>query len=292
MTYEELETGLVNLGPSVPEDTISNVDIQHSSNPSSGENPEKVCAESGHDGLCKPADHSRDASVEGNGFTLESTPNSVVLGEDSKAADFNIFYEAVNGLEQGMFLSVEAGGLPQSTTVQKNTDLIPSPTESPPEEKVSATDRAVASSDGTLNENFVMIARTHIPLLKCVLGDLQFRINGNSNVSKSEEPKKKGRKPLHEAPQDIPVDNPEFSSDLPMNEVTWPELVRRYLVTLIEAEKYGDLAELKLEDRKWLLRCLQGDGGVPCGALYTVVGVESDAQVGEAFQSHVFCVNS
>jgi hypothetical protein len=148
---------------------------------------------------------------------------------------------------------------------------------------VSAMERVVAFPDGTLNDNFVTIARTHITLLGLLLSDLQFRINGSSNVSKSEEPKKKGRKPLHEAPQDILVDVPEFSSDLPMNEVTWPELVRRYLITLIEVEKYGDLTELKLEERKWLLRCLQGDGGVPCGAVYTVQGVESDAQVRESF---------
>lgn len=290
--YEELETGLVNLGPPASADTLSNVDVQNSSNPSSRENLGKVCAEVGHDSLHKPAGHLRDPCVEGIALTVGNTPNSVVQCEDLKAPDssLNKKFKDANGLEQGMSLSVEAGSLSQSTTVQENGDLILGPAESP-EEKVYAMERAVASPDGTLNENFVLMARTHIPLLKLVLGDLQFRINGNSNISKSEEPKKKGRKPLHEAPQDIPVDVTEFSSDLPINEVTWPELVRRYLITLVEAEKYGDLTELKLEDRKLLLRCLQGDGGVPGGALYNVVGVESDAQVGEAIQFHRFGEN-
>ncbi|KAG0577270.1 hypothetical protein KC19_5G143600 [Ceratodon purpureus] len=280
LTYEELETGLVNLGPSASEDTILNVDAPHSSNPSSGENSEKVFAEVVGVSPHKPTGLSRDSCVEETGVTLESASNPVVQGEDSKAADpvFNEIDTAANCLKEVMSVTVETGGLPQSTTVQKNTDLIPGPLE-PPGEKVSVLERTVASPDGTLNESFVMIGRTHIPLLRLVLSDLQFRINGSSNVSKSEEPKKKGRKPLHESPQETQVDVPEFSSDLPMNEVTWPELARRYMITLIEAEKYGDLTELTLDERKWLLRCLQGDGGVPCGALYTNLGAESDALV-------------
>lgn len=250
LTYEELETGLVNLGPPAAEDSNSNVEVQNSSYPENRENLEKECAKAGHDSPRKPAGHLRDSCVEGTGASLE----------------------VASGLEQHTSVSVEAGGLPRSTTAQEIGDLTPGPMKLPGEE-VSAIERAVAFSDGTLNENFVMIARTHITLLKLLLADLQFRITGSPSVSKPEEPKKKGPK--------AQVATPEFLSDLPMNEVTWPELVRRYLITLIEAEKYGDLTELRPEERKWLLRCLQGDGGIPCGALYTVVGVESDAQVGE-----------
>lgn len=243
LTYEELETGLVNLGPPAAEDV-------------SRENLEQVCAEAGHDDPHKPADQWRDFCGEGTGASLE----------------------IANGLEQHTSVSVEAGGLPPSTIVQERGDLAPGSMELPGDE-VSATQREVASSDGTLNDNFVMISRTHITLLKLLLADLQSRIAGPI-VSKPEEPKKKGPKPQ--------VATTEFLSDLPMNEVTWPELVRRYLITLIEAEKYGDLTELAPQERKWLLRCLQGDGGIPCGALYTVVGVESDAQVGEGCHSRRF----
>lgn len=225
LTYEELETGLVKLGPPAAEDSP-----------------------------CKPA-------VEGTGASLE----------------------IANGLEQNTFVSVEAEGLPESTTVQEIRDLTAGPLELPVEEE-SAQERAVAFSDGTLNDNFVMMARTHITLLKLLLPDLQFRITGTPVVSKPEEPKKKGPKPQGATA--------EYLSDFPMNEVTWPELVRRYLITLTEAEKYGDLAELSNNERKWLLRCLQGDGGIPCGALYTVVGVESDAQVRKKCHFHRFCVIS
>ncbi len=71
----------------------------------------------------------------------------------------------------------------------------------------------------------------------------------------------------------------EFGGDLPVNEVTWPELAHRYLVTLIEVKVSGDPSGLKSKERKRLVRCLQGDGGVLFGAAAIVVAVESDAQV-------------
>ncbi len=61
-----------------------------------------------------------------------------------------------------------------------------------------------------------------------------------------------------------------------MNEVTWPELVHRYLITLIEVKKSGNRNGLKLEERMRLIGCLQGDGGVLVGAIAIVVVVEND----------------
>lgn len=267
----------------------------------SREDTGKVCTKAGHD-RCDERVTTR-ASISGN-FCVEAIDvspekhiNLGVQGDDLKAegSDFNKIGVLASGHRQDMSTGEEAGNLPQSTTVQETRDMTPVLSQSLGEE-VSVTERAVAFSDGMLNEHFVTISRVHILLLKLLLADLQFQITGSSNVYKSEEPKKKGRKPLYEVPQvsqDIIV--PEFPNDLPINEVTWPELLRRYLITLVEVEKYGDLTELRPEERKWLLRCLQGDGGVPCGALYTVVGVESDAQVGNnvsikavAFRSRLF----
>lgn len=284
LTYEELETGLIRLGPPVA-DTISDVEELNSVDPRNREYTGKVCTEADHDRcderVTATAGISGNFHVQETGVSPESHINSVVQGDDLKAkgSGFNKTGMLASGHRQDMSIGVEAGNLPQSTTVQEIRDMTPILSESLGEE-VSATERAVAFADGTLNEHFVTISSVHILLLKLLLADLQFQITGSPNVYKSEEPKRKGRKPLYEVPQvsqDIVV--PEFPNDLPINDVTWPELLRRYLITLVEVEKYGDLTELRPEERKWLLRCLQGDGGVPCGALYTVVGVESDAQV-------------
>jgi hypothetical protein len=69
----------------------------------------------------------------------------------------------------------------------------------------------------------------------------------------------------------------EFGGDLPVNEVTWPELAHWYLVTFIEVKKSGDPSGLRPKEHKTLVRCLQGDGGVLFGAAAIIVAVESDA---------------
>jgi hypothetical protein len=69
----------------------------------------------------------------------------------------------------------------------------------------------------------------------------------------------------------------EFGGDLPVNEVTWPELAHQYLVTFMQG-KSGNPSGLRPEERKRFIRCLQRDGGVLFGAAATVA-VESDAQV-------------
>ncbi len=70
----------------------------------------------------------------------------------------------------------------------------------------------------------------------------------------------------------------EFGGDLPVNEVTWPELAHQYLVTFMQGKKNGNPSGLRPEERKRFIRCLQRDGGVLFGAAATVA-VESDAQV-------------
>ncbi|CAK9233337.1 unnamed protein product [Sphagnum troendelagicum] len=136
-------------------------------------------------------------------------------------------------------------------------------------------DGAMMPLDSELDHNVVTVAHAHIPLLKFLLADMQYRVLGDPTGGRCEEPKKRGRPLLNEP---VPV-IPEFGGDLPVNEVTWPELAHRYLVTLIEVKKSGDPSGLRPEERRRLIRCLQGDGGVLFGAAATVVAVESDAQV-------------
>jgi len=60
---------------------------------------------------------------------------------------------------------------------------------------------------------------------------------------------------------------PEFEGDLPVNEITWPELAHQYLVTLVEVKESGDITRLRPKECIRLIRCFQGDCDVLFGQL-------------------------
>ncbi|XP_058188269.1 methyl-CpG-binding domain-containing protein 9 isoform X2 [Rhododendron vialii] len=64
---------------------------------------------------------------------------------------------------------------------------------------------------------------------------------------------------------------------LPINELTWPELVRRYILAVLSMDGNIDYPEIASRESGKVFRCLLGDGGVLCGALTGVVGMEADA---------------
>lgn len=141
--------------------------------------------------------------------------------------------------------------------------------------KESAQARVAANTYGRCNG--ATLARAHIPLLKILLTELQSKVSAvvDPNIDPGEV-KRRGRKkdsesaiPLKKSKHDIP----------PVNEVTWPELARRYILAVSTLDTCGDLGEMSSRDAARILRCIQGDGGVICGALDGVVGMEADAQL-------------
>lgn len=68
-------------------------------------------------------------------------------------------------------------------------------------------------------------------------------------------------------------------SMLPYNELTWPELARRYALALLLMNGYFDPTEITTHDSSQVFHCLQGDGGALCGSLTGVAGIEADASV-------------
>ena len=60
---------------------------------------------------------------------------------------------------------------------------------------------------------------------------------------------------------------------LPVNEMTWLELARMYILSLLIMNGNADSQDGKV------FHWLQGDGGVLCGSLTGVVGMEADALV-------------
>lgn len=139
----------------------------------------------------------------------------------------------------------------------------------------AAQARVAANTYGRCNGS--TLAKAHIPLLKILLTELQSKVSAvlDPNTDPGEV-KRRGRKkdsesgiPLKKSKHDIP----------PVNELTWPELARRYILAVSTLDMCGDLGEMSCRDAAKILRCIQGDGGVLCGALDGVVGMEADAQL-------------
>lgn len=289
LTYGEFEAGLVDVGPASPVNEVLNPD---------GDCEDPVVSTAVEvnaldNGLEQKAQPNEPRKADGS----ELDCNMGSTGKEPNVMDVNtgnIVGEVSNSIGGELFTGSEIDAKPPSSEVGKQEREVGPLVEGgvhqcsnirndkegsicEPARMLPAAEREVAFPDGSLNQNYVTVADAHILVLKLLLADLQFRIVGTPNEKKTEEPKKKGRKPINEISQAPVV--PEFPDDVPINVVTWPELVRRYLITLVEVEHSGDLTDLKQDERRRLIRCLQGDGGVLCGALFTVVGVESDAQV-------------
>ncbi|KAL2240506.1 UNVERIFIED_CONTAM: Methyl-CpG-binding domain-containing protein 9 [Sesamum indicum] len=63
----------------------------------------------------------------------------------------------------------------------------------------------------------------------------------------------------------------------PLNDLTWPELARRYVLAILFM--IADSESVEVREDMDMFRCLHGDGGPRCGALTGVVGLEADAWV-------------
>ncbi|XP_009762755.1 methyl-CpG-binding domain-containing protein 9 [Nicotiana sylvestris] len=66
---------------------------------------------------------------------------------------------------------------------------------------------------------------------------------------------------------------------LPINEITWPEIARRYMLALLSMEVNLESAEIACRESGKVFHCLQGDGGILCGSLTGVAALEADAML-------------
>lgn len=67
---------------------------------------------------------------------------------------------------------------------------------------------------------------------------------------------------------------------LPVNELTWHEISRRYILAVLSMDGNLDSAEIASRESGRVFHCLQGDGGVLCGSLTGIAAMEGDAMVG------------
>ncbi|XP_024180361.1 methyl-CpG-binding domain-containing protein 9 [Rosa chinensis] len=120
----------------------------------------------------------------------------------------------------------------------------------------------------------IALTKAHASLLKVLIGELQSKVAAlvDPNFDSGESKSKRGRK--KDIDCSIPV---KRSKLLPINELTWPELARRYILAVLAMDGNLESAEITSRESSKVFRCLQGDGGVLCGSLSGVAGMEADA---------------
>lgn len=122
-----------------------------------------------------------------------------------------------------------------------------------------------------------LLTRTHISLLQVLICELQSKVavfvdpNFDSGESRSRRGRKKEDSTLSAKRNKLHM--------LPVNEFTWPELARRYILSLLSMDGNLESAEVAARESGKVFRCLQGDGGLLCGSLTGVDGMEADSMV-------------
>ena len=124
--------------------------------------------------------------------------------------------------------------------------------------------------------NGVALTKAHISLLNVLVGELlnKVAIFLDPNFDARDSKPKRGRK------KDVdcsPVK--EIKNELTVSELTWPELARRYVLAVLSLN--GRTEDVSGRESLKVYRCLQGDGGMLCGSLSGIAGMEADALVRE-----------
>ncbi|XP_073306881.1 methyl-CpG-binding domain-containing protein 9 isoform X1 [Primulina huaijiensis] len=124
----------------------------------------------------------------------------------------------------------------------------------------------------------LLLANIYGSLLKILLSELLSKVvvyagpNFDAGESKSRRGKKKDldcSAALKKAQLDV----------LPVNELTWPEIARRYILSVYSMEANLDSTEIASRESGKVFHCLRGDGGILCGSLSGIAALEGDAVV-------------
>ncbi|CAL0317266.1 unnamed protein product [Lupinus luteus] len=124
----------------------------------------------------------------------------------------------------------------------------------------------------------VALTKAHNSLLRVLISELQSNVAAlvDPSFEPGETRSRRGRR------KDIDSAAPAKRTKLnmlPNNELTWPELARRYILAVLSMDGNLDSAEIIARESGKVFRCLRGDGGLLCGSLSGVAGMEADAQL-------------
>ena len=131
------------------------------------------------------------------------------------------------------------------------------------------------------------LTKVHCSLLKVLLGELQSKVaafvDPNSDVAESKL--RRGRK--KDAENLISVKKTMLDM-LPINELTWLELARRYILTVLLIDGNLESSGIIGHESYKVLQCLRGDGGLLGGSIAGVAGREPDALVRFALYTVIY----
>ncbi|KAE9612723.1 putative histone acetyltransferase chromatin regulator PHD family [Lupinus albus] len=124
----------------------------------------------------------------------------------------------------------------------------------------------------------VTLTKAHNSLLTVLISELQSNVAAlvDPSFEPGETRSRRGRR------KDIDSAAPAKRTKLnmlPNNELTWPELARRYILAVLSMDGNLDSAEIIARESGKVFRCLRGDGGLLCGSISGVAGMEADAQL-------------
>nr|XP_017257915.1 PREDICTED: methyl-CpG-binding domain-containing protein 9-like isoform X2 [Daucus carota subsp. sativus] len=133
--------------------------------------------------------------------------------------------------------------------------------------------------------NGFALTKIHCSLIRVLIGELQSKVAAviDPEFDISELKSKRGRK------KDADSWISEMRNKMnipPLNELTWPELLRRYILSVSSLGEKLNSADITTLESRNVFRCLQGDGGVFCGSPTGPVGIRADAAfLAEAIQN-------
>ncbi|KAI3733521.1 hypothetical protein L6452_12964 [Arctium lappa] len=137
----------------------------------------------------------------------------------------------------------------------------------------------------------VELAKFHMALLKVLTEDVLAKVKEVFDPFGAMESKtRKGRK----KDADAAFASKKVNLDMfPVNEFTWPELARRYILVVLSMDGNLESSEVMTRECGKVFHCLNGDGGTLCGSLTGVAAMEADAMVlAEASKKIFSSVNS
>lgn len=122
----------------------------------------------------------------------------------------------------------------------------------------------------------VALTKAHNSLLRVLIGELLSRVAAlvDPNSEPGETRTRRGRR--KDVDSAFPAKRTKLNM-LPINELTWPELARRYILAFLSMDGNLESAEITARESGKVFRCLRGDGGLLCGSLTGVAGMEADA---------------
>nr|GMD15082.1 methyl-cpg-binding domain-containing protein 9 [Ipomoea batatas] len=206
---------------------------------------------------------------------------SYLIGDALQVWDFSLRFSEVLGLEdpfsfwelEDELLSPWIDGL--NPSVNQESDIVDAG-------DTTVYGDGVKSSQGNVTYNQesrctgLVLAKTHSFLLNVLVKDLLMKVAVyvDPNFDVAESKPRRGRKKdadnlatLKKAKLDM----------FPVNEVTWPEIARRYILAVLSMEGNLDSTETACRESGKIFHCLRGDGGTLCGSLMGVAALEADA---------------